>query len=260
MKIHNRHLSILILSGLFFFISCKKDKAVPKNNLAIPAPELPQEPGIYIPAKLVTGKSNMIFSYTATAALSKVNYENGDSTVLKFNADGKPVEFRRYEDGKLVADTYYSRNANGFVIKAQMYLVTGKDQVKSGSYSVAYDSGGQITGVSYYDKNNRLLEEQQYGYSLSGNLAAQKSIVLNANYSYDLKNGLFKHVGYAWLFALEKESCLFLSAINNIQECSYPQETASNQLLSYIYNTAGYPTTITITALGVTTATKVTYQ
>ena len=258
MKIQNIHLSILLLSVFFFFISCKKEKAAPTNNLAIPVPTVPQQPAVYIPAKLVTGKSNMIFSYSATGALTKVNYENGDSTVLKFNTDGKPVEFRRYEAGKLITDTYYSRNANGLVIKAQEYQVTGKDQVKSGSYTIVYGSSDQISVVSYFDKNNRLLEEQQYGYAISGNLIAQKSVLWNANYSYDVKNGLFKHVYYAWLFALENESCLFLSSVNNIKECSYPMETASNQLLSYAYNAAGYP--ITITGMGLTTAIKVIYQ
>jgi len=260
MKVQNQTLSILLLSGFCLFISCKKDKATTENSLAAPPTNTPVNPGIYIPAKLTSGKSNMIFSYTAAGALAKLNYENGDSTLMKFNSDGRPVEFRRYENGKMTTTTYYSRNANGLVIKAQTYQVTGKDQVKSGSYTITYGSGEQIMTVSYFDKDNRLLEEQQYGYTTTGNLAMQKSLLLTANYSYDLKNGLFKNVGYAWLFALEKESSLFLSAINNIQNCNYPLETGSNQLLGYEYNIAGYPTVITSKALGLTTIINVKYQ
>jgi len=258
MKIQKLSLSILILWGCCFAVCCKKDKAAPKNPVAVSPPEQEQLPGVYVPKKLSTGKANMLFGYTKSGALTKVDYENGDSTVLKYNAEGKPLEFSCYETGKLILTTYYSRNADGWIIKAQTYKVTGKDQVKTGSYTVTY-SGSQIAAILYYNKDNRLLEEQQYSYTAAGNLTAQKSPLLTANYSYDLKNGLFKNVGYAWLFALEKENSLFLSGVNNIQNCSYPAESVSNQQLSYTYNTDGYPTAITITALGLSATTKVSY-
>lgn len=260
MKVQNQLLMILILAGSCCFISCKKDKAGNKNNLVVSPPEQGPESGIYIPARLSSGKSNMIFSYTKTGALTKIDYEHGDSTILKFNTTSKPVEFRCYKSGILTSATVYSRNANGWIIKAQAYTVSGKDQTQAGFYTISYDSNGQITAVVYYDSNNRLVETQQYNYSPEGNLTGQKSAVLTANYSYDLNNGLFKQAGYAWVFALERENSLFLSVVNNIQQCNYTEKSQSNQQLNYVYNKAGYPTKITATALGLTATTNVIYQ
>jgi len=260
MKIQTNLLFVLILSGLCGVVSCKKDKATPENNLAGPGPSAQPEPGIYIPAKLTSGKSNIIFSYTKAAALTKIDYENGDSTILKFNTAGKPLEFRSYESSKIVSASYYSRDLNGLITKAQVYRFVGKDEFKTGSYTITYGSDGKITTVAYYDKENRLLEEQQYGYTAEGNLATQKSALSDAAYSYDLKNGLFKNAGYAWLFALEKENSLFLSIVNNVERCTFPLENSGNQLMSYTYNNAGYPATITSTVLGITATAKVTYQ
>jgi hypothetical protein len=260
MKSEIKYLFILIFAGWSSLNSCKKHEATPKNNLVDPKPEEPQNPSAYRPAKLTSGKSVILFSYTKAAALYKADYGDGDSTLLKFNTSGKPAELSRYANGKMVSTTYYSRDQNGNITKAQIYLVSGNDELKSGSYQIAYSSEGKIANVSYYDKDNRMVEEQVYGYTTAGNLSTQKSTLLTAQYGYDLKNGLFKNAGYAWLFALEKEGSLFLSVVNNIEQCSYPLVAGKNETFSYSYNTAGYPVAITTSVAGVTATAKVTYQ
>jgi YD repeat-containing protein len=260
MKAEIKYLFILILAGCSSLNSCKKHEVTSKNNLVDPNPEEAQNPSAYRPAKLTSGKSVILFNYNKAAALYKVDYGDGDSTLLKFNSSGKPVELSRYENGKMNSTTYYSRDQSGNITKAQIYLVSGNDELKSGSYQIAYSADGKISSVNYYDKDNRMVEEQLYTYTTAGNLSAQKSALLNAQYAYDEKNGLFKNAGYAWLFAVEDEGALFLSGVNNIAQCSFPLASGNNQTLNYTYNSAGYPVSITSTRSGLTTTTKITYQ
>lgn len=262
MKNYKNQLLIPFFLGCCFFISCKKGAAEDKIILANQPAAPDHETGIYIPAKLTTGKSETIFSYNAANVLAKIKYENGDSTVVKFNAAGKPTRLNRYKNGIYVHISYYTLTQDGMISEVEQYTVdsTGSRKVV-GYLKLNYNSDKKINIVSYYTAA-QLIYTQQYSYSPTGNLLAQTSTeaTLNATYAYDTKNALFKNVENAWLFALEKENNLFLSVLNNIQTCSYPSNTAANSTNLYVYNAANFPKIITSTIKGVNTTTSVTYK
>lgn len=262
MKNRKHFFLILFFLGSGLFISCKKDHGTAKDNPGISLPGTGNK--IYIPDRLVTGKSNMSFSYTGANALSRIDYGNGDSTVLKFNTAGKPTSFTRYKAHEVVSVSYYNLDKDGTITGADQFaaLSAGGDSLYTGAYSITYNTDGKITKVVYLNKMGKTVSEQQYSYGETGNLNGQKSTVpaLTVDYLYDTSNALFRNVNYVWLFALEKESPLFLSAINNIKDCTYPSKAESNQASSYAYNEDGFPKTITTTASGLTSTSKVTYK
>jgi hypothetical protein len=263
MKNQNLPLLGLVLCWTTLFISCKKHAAVPENILAVEVPETGGGSKTYIPAQLKTGQLSSTFYYTESNALGSIKYDNGDSTQLKFSTSGKPVSIKRYKNKILVFASLYDVDSKGFITGAEQYTVNkGSEYVKTGSFKLTYNSDGKVDKVSYFNKSDVFLYEQQYSYASSGNLSAQNSseASLKAEYNYDAKNALFKNVNYTWLYALEKENPLFLSVINNVQQCNYPGKTTSNQTSTYTYNDAGFPKSITNTVAGVKESITVVYK
>lgn len=254
----------LFLMASTLFVSCKKHPAGTENNLTVPSPESGTDTGskTYLPVKLSSGKSALTFSYNANHALYKIKYGNGDSTELKYSSSGKALWFRRYKNKVLVYTCTYNVDDRGVITGAEQFTVPkNNDYLKLGSYELHYNTEGKISVVSYYDVEGIFLYDQQYHYDSRSNLDAQNSSEpsLKAGYTYDTKNALFKNVSNAWLFALEKENPLFLSVVNNMTGSSYPAKTENNQISTYLYNTVGFPQTITSTVLGVKTVNTVTY-
>jgi len=255
MKNQKQALQFLLFLGWILLISCKKNQNKDSDNFVIETPG--KENGIYIPAKISTGKSNMIFSYTADLALSKINYENGDSTTLKYTASGHPYRLYRYNAGIIISKSFYTLDKNGLIISAELF----KGPTKIGWYRITYTPTDQIATVTYSDSSGNLSDEQKYTYNKTGDLSNIKSAGSSlSDYQYDTKNALFKQVKYSWLFAIEKEDHLFLSSISNIQNCNYPNTSKQNETFSYLYNEGGYPKKITTKFGGQTSVATVTYQ
>ncbi|WP_158795408.1 hypothetical protein [Pedobacter sp. L105] len=262
MKVHRKNLPLYLFIAISITTACKKDKTpVQKTSVAIP-PNIPVPEKAYIPTQLESGKSKMVFSYTSNLSLSKIDYTGGDSVVLNYTADGKPLNFLRYKNKKLIYSSEYSLDQTGIVISAAQFTLEDENSYAIGSYNLIYNTASQLTAISYYSTKDQLLNEQQKTYTTSGNLLSDDSTSpgLSLSYQYDDKNGLFKNVNYAWLFAVEKENRLLLSVINNIQQCNYTLMPDSNQTFSYAYNADKYPETIISTSNGISSTFKVTYK
>lgn len=262
MRFNRKKLTLIILFGICITQACKKEKPTVKEvSQAIPPPiEITEKADL--PIQLTSGKSKTVFSYTAALALSKIDYSHGDSVVLKYTSNGKPGDFFRYKSGKLIFNSQFSVDKNGLVVEADQYTILNGNYYFLGYYTLTYATNGQLTSISYYNPDNQLLNGQQKIYTVSGNLANDNSIVpdLMLSYQYDDKNGLFKNAAYTWLFVLEKENLLFLSVLNNIQQCNYPLMPDSNQNFSYVYNADKYPETINSTLKGISSSFTVTYK
>lgn len=260
------YLSVLLIC-LLLDTGCKKDKASPEiEKVIIPAEPPVVSPPIekmWIPIRLNTGKSSIVFSYSASQALTKIDYGNGDRTEMSYNKEGNPDELARYTNKQLVYLIGYSYDKEGNLSKASMATVTNKGvEQPKGYYSIKYNAGRQPLVITYYANDHKIIAENQQIFSGSGNLLSENNNLntILASYAYDTKNGLFKQVKYAWLFALEKEHPLFLSVANNISTLNLSSKTTDKQTFSYTYNSDQYPETIKTVANELNTSTQVLYQ
>lgn len=262
MKIHMKALIMILFAGLSLLAGCKKEKTGPEDKSAAIVPVVNDQEKKFIPVQIGTNDQKTLFSYTTAHSLSKIEYKDGKNTVLSYDPDGRPMAFMRYQGSKLISSTEYQLDQNGLVIKGDQFMLSGNKYKATGYYTLTYNTGGQLTGISYYDIHDNLTGIQQKEYDAAGNLVLEKSSSadLTLSYSYDDRKGMFKNVNYAWLFAAEKESDFFLSVNHNIRACNYPQKPADNRSFSYIYNADQYPETISSDLQGKTTNDKVIYK
>lgn len=97
--------------------------------------------------------------------------------------------------------------------------------------------------IRNYNTHDKLLNERRRIYDDYGKLVTEtgSSTAQTLSYVYDTKYGLFKHVGLSYLFSLETNDPLFLSAINNLQGVIGGILPADNATYEYTYNKQDYP-------------------
>jgi len=252
---------LLVLTLTNFTVACKKnaDEKTKTPEVEKPVPVI--EDKSLLPVQLGSGNSKIILSYLDNHSISKIEYADGKTTVIRYNTSGKPVALMKYKDDELYAETDYRYDQNGFLTKGTKTTVSGIDYHPSGYFTLTY-SNSQLSNISYFNVDDKLMDTQQKTYNSTGTLVTDKSNTasLMVNYDYDEKNGLFKKANYGWLLALEQENPLFLSSANNIKTVSYPMKAELNATYSYAYNASNYPETITISQNGKTTIYKVSYK
>ncbi|KIO78754.1 hypothetical protein TH53_01260 [Pedobacter lusitanus] len=252
----------LFLVTIVLFMGCKKNDSPAETTGEVIPPVIDVGTKILVPVQLGTGKSKMVISYTEGLAVSKIEYGDGKSIVLTYTKDGKPFDLQRYKNDVLVSYTSYSLDEKGRVKKGKTAVVKKDEYISTGYYELKYNSDNQITGIHNFDINNHQAGEQERWFNEAGNLSGEKAGIAGPalNYSYDLKNGLFKHVRYVWLLTIEKDNSLFLSGVNNIRFCNNPSAPEDEQNFSYEYNTDGYPDMITTTVREGKSSAKVIYR
>jgi len=253
---------LLVLTITNFTVACKKDADKKTTAPDVEKPGAVIEEKLLLPIQLGSGNSKITFSYLENHSISKIEYADGKTTVMRYNTLGRPVALMRYKNDELYAETDYRYDQNGLLIKGTKISVDGIDFHPSGYFTLVYNSDSQLATINYFNVDDKLTDTQQRSYNTAGILVTDKSNTasLMVNYVYDEKNGLFKNAKYGWLLALEQENLLFLSSANNIRTVSYPMKTEMNANYSYTYNASNYPETITITLNGKATAYKVSYK
>ncbi|MBB6498139.1 hypothetical protein [Pedobacter cryoconitis] len=259
-RVFTKHVPVICLLILSHFTSCKKGERAAEIDEKIIPPVVQPSAKILIPIQLGTGKSGMQISYTADLSIAKIEYGNGTSMLMTYNAAGQPLTLQRYKGAALISSTDYDFNEKGQVIQGSMAVVKGNNYTETGYYTLSYNSLNQPSEINYYDMNDRLTDKLKKSYNEAGNLIGEKGNTEEAKLDYDTKNGLFKHAGYLWLLTLEKEDNLFLSARNNLQQCNFPLKPEKNQTFSYSYNSDNYPETISSTVNGINNTLKVIYK
>ncbi|QNK63178.1 hypothetical protein H7F33_01245 [Pedobacter sp. PAMC26386] len=261
MEIYKKGLLVwlLLIAGL---TGCKKEEKKEGAPEKIIPPVVEAGNKKLIPVQLGTGKTKMVISYTEQMAFSKIEYGDGRKIEFTYDKQGKPFEVLRFRNDEAVSSTSYGLDENGQVIKAKMFTIKGDRFLFAGSYELRYNALNKPAGISYFNAEDNLLDKQERLYDEGGNLTSEKGGIKNSAsvYSYDLKNGLFKQVNYAWLLTLEKENSLFHSGINNLLSYSNPSVPAIEQSFSYEYNANNYPEVINAVVNGLKTSAKVVYK
>jgi hypothetical protein len=243
---------------LLYFTGCKKGDDEAPDKVIPPVVEAGTK--VMVPVQIGTGKSKMVISYTDGLAFSKIEFGDGRSIVMTYTKMGKPLGLEGFKDNKLVSATDYVLDEKGRVIKGKMAVIKADRYVLTGHYELKYNETGQVAEVDYVDLNDRQVDRQEKRYDAGGNLIGEKGMITDFVYSYDLKNGLFKYVNYAWLLAIEKEDILFLSGINNIKGFTNVLNPGDDQSFSYVYNGYGYPEVIHTLVNGSKNTAKVIYK
>ncbi|MBB5637394.1 hypothetical protein HDE68_003309 [Pedobacter cryoconitis] len=250
----------LFLMLVIVFAGCKKGGESTEDPGGIVPPVVETDKKILIPVQLGTGNSKTVMSYTEGAAFSKIEYGDGTSIGFTYNNTGKPLGLERFKNGELVSLTDYELDENGRVIIGRMAIRKGNNYVLNGHYELKYNELNQVATISFMDINEQLLGKVERRYDQTGNLIGERSTKVDLTYSYDLKNGLFKHVNYAWLLTIEENKNLFLSGINNVKEITDALNSGNTQSFSHVYNKDGYPETVNTVIGGTKTAVKVSYK
>jgi len=262
MKVHINIVAFCLLTGCSVIPSCKKGEPQTKTTPDVGSPGGAGQEKALIPLQMGTGKSKVTFSYTADNSLSKVEYGDGTSTVLEYNTSGKPSALMKYQGSELLSFTQYSLDKDGLVTNSMKYLVRDNFYEFDGHDVFNFDTALRLNKISHYNRLNVLTNTIQSFYSATGNMIMDQNSMdmLSTEYLYDDKNGLFKNVRYAWLFAAEDGNNFFLCGINNVRSCSYALKPVLNQSFSYTYNADNYPATVTAVSNGVTISSKITYR
>jgi hypothetical protein len=262
MKVHLKILTALLFIGCFMPMACKKDNTQTKKITEVNPPVPNQPANKLIPVQMGTGKSKMTFSYTADYSLSKVVYGDGTSAVMEFTTGGVPSYIAHYDGTEASSLTQYKLDNENRIISGKTFNIVDDQYTMTGMFRISYQSNSQISMISYYSSEEKLLVTENRVYAGNGNLIREQNNTgtVMANYAYDDKNGLFKNVQYGWLFAIEEQNKLFQSGPNNISSCSYPLAAANNLMISYTYNQDNYPETINTQVGGTKLNYKVTYK
>jgi len=262
MKVYLKILTAVLLMVCCMPMACKKDDPYAETIVVVAPPVTSQPENKLIPVQMGTGKSKMTFTYTEDHSLSKIAYGDGTSTVLEFNAFGKPSQLLHYDGEELMYYTQLRLDNAGRISSAKTYSVADDTYQLIAMFNLTYTSDSQISTISYHNEHAIPITIEKRIYAENGNLIREQNSTgtETANYTYDDKNGLFKNVNYVWLFAIEEQNKLFLSDLNNLSTCDYPLANAGNQHITYTYNQDSYPDVITSQISGIKQSYRVTYK
>lgn len=156
----------------------------------------------------------------------------------------------------------FLRDVKQRVHNVPKYTLNGKNDIPGGSYTITYNDLDQITTfVSHAINNEKIINTKTLGYDAAGN---RNSIATStpdekSTYTFDQKNGIFKHVSHITFISLEFEHKLFNSLVNNAMTMS-GSPAKNNYTCTYEYQTDDFPTKVTIMEGGVNTVYTITYK
>lgn len=255
----------IVAVSIISLAACKKD---PKAAAATPVLMQPDPTKVYMPHKIKGSNFTTTYTYSGENAdilywVTK-SYNFGDTVYSIFYDDlYQPQHFATSLNGVLISQTQYSLNANGEVIRGDVYNVKvdgyddwygdlyGLATLKS-YYTLTYNSSGQLSQVSYYHANGQKDYDEFFEYTPDGNIIGTHSAG-NSNLEYDNFNGIGKSVKNAHLFYIEGRDPLLFYTRNN--------PTKLNQTFrSYKYNVDKYPVEMSVMQPGGTRIFKIEYR
>jgi len=263
MKISIKILLFFLLAGISLNLACKKSNVANEQPVEVIAPETngPEKP--LLPTEMGTGKAKIIFSYDDNQLLTKIEYGDGTNKVIQYNKSFVPKRISTYQGTLLLKFTEFLISENGLLITTGYSTkIEGNKMISTGRYDLIYGETSYPSAISYYNSSEKLLLKQTLTFTPTGNLLNETSEDKNLNTTnqFDENPGIFKQVKFNWLFALEEENKVFLSASNNIKQYEFPVQPAKNQTFTYEYKDKQYPSTVNITVNSVKTTSKITYK
>lgn len=230
---------IAVIAAVFFgFTACKKDAPIsdPVSN----------PPKTYYPLQIKGVTSSTIFKYTSKPgnleSLTKINRDSTISYWIIYNSSYLPDHLIHLVNNTVISHTYYTLNAQGEVIKGEVYhldnpwdygIPSNLPSYLKFYYTLAYNSSGQLSQVSYYHANGQKNYDKLFYYYPDGNISQIHSSD-TIHLDYDSFNGLAKNVEYMHLLYLADSDNLLFYTRNNLSQF--------NELShSYKYNNDNFP-------------------
>ncbi len=131
-----------------------------------------------------------------------------------------------------------------------------------GNYTLEYAASKQISIIKTYSARHLLLGTKVLSYDAAGNmnnLVATSGTQEKSTFTFDEKNGIFKHVDNIQLISFEFQHTLLNSVINNVlTRTGIP--AINDYSCTYEYQTEDYPSKVTVTEAGVKTVFTITYK
>ncbi len=258
---------------LFFFtFGCSKTEPpvtpVVITPVVVPVKETPPLPPTsttrLVPIKIESPLETITIKYLANTGLV---------TYVDFGKTKKSIQFIYNKENELIAGLTadqlgqeyfidYFRDTKKNIYKVSYYVELSTHTTPTGYHLLTYNSLNQIAEAIQHSSKNILLNTYSYSYDLAKN---RNSTITNQDdtkktiFTFDQKNGLFKHVDHALLISLEFPHYLLNSNINNVVT---KKGSAANLDYSYTYeyNEADFPSQITLSEANVKTVYKVTYK
>lgn len=144
-----------------------------------------------------------IYSYDNSNRLIKINNEDGDSTIIEYDLEGKLAKVSVYEESQLWSYDLYEYNNLNQIIKIQTFDYEGETR---NWITYNYDSDGNIKEKTEYNSYDVIDSYYTYLYDSDGNIIEKKYYLANISgivystpyeewtYTYDKKNQIFKYV------------------------------------------------------------------
>lgn len=238
----NNHLWLIgiVAVALINMAACKKDARL---DTSIPGTIQPDSSKVYIPVSINGSDVTTIFTYEANNSdiLNSITRQYNDSdpsdtsyTIL-YNTLNQPLNISCFVNGVGITLTEYILDANGKVIRGNVYYVTTESHGVWGDmyvpttlksyYTLTYNNSNQLTQVSYFHADGQKNYDEFFEYTSEGNISGILSSG-KINLEYDNFNGIGKSVKNAHLFYVEgRNSLLFYNRNNPVKlneiSCTY---------------------------------------
>lgn len=228
--------------------------------------ELPEPPIVkknnLVPIKIETKTQLIELKYLEnTRLLSEIqNITTGKKEILQYSKDHVLSGLDTYENNRLVYTSDYFRDAERRIYMVTQFKVNEAVLTPLGYLTLKYNTQNQVVKITSYSTRDVMTGNQIMEYDENANLISiVKDFPLPAvksNFSYDLKNAMFKNVQDLQLLSVQSQYLFFKSVKNNLLVGSGEK----NYSFTYIYDTNNYPEQIILNEQNVKTTYKVTYQ
>jgi hypothetical protein len=264
--------NIFLLMALLIVFGCSKNEPpiTPEiiTPVVTPEKENPPPPPLstvrLVPIKIESPLETITIKYLGnTASITSIAFDKSLRKVYFSYKDGQvfsPAMANNSRGEEYYIDYFKDAKQNTFKVSTYLYL--GKLLTPIGRYLLVYNSLNQIEEVKYYAGAESLLSTHHFSYDLATN---RNSIIINNEeakkeiFTFDQKNGIFKHVENVMLLSLEVPHHLFNSIANNVNSRSGTPATQDYHY-TYEYNTDGYPSQVTLNEANVKTVFKIVYK
>jgi hypothetical protein len=253
--------TLRIAFAIYFlcFMACKKNSAERKEETKVPAEQPAKK---FVPVKFESDKLQISLKYQEnTANLIEIAGSDGYVTLITYK-NQQPYEIKKMKQNQPFQLVDYVKDKEGLP-KARCFDESGPVFTPTGFYILNYDLADQLTKIRYYKDNAELFRESVLSYSL-GNVTE----LVQSDYpggskklhcTYDLKNGIFKHVKYWDRLFLETRYPFFNPGQNNILSSADSKTPLENVTYSYEYNADDLPVKLSVTERNITQSFTITY-
>jgi len=250
MKIAKLTLGTLMLSLLLLSLSCKKQKPI-QEEFKDPEPEEPVA-HLFLPTKLESKDLQLVFNYREQDHfLSRIDLNDNSYIEISYR-ENLPLKASFYTQRKVTGFLDFMSN-NGKIVNVNSWREQGKVNTFTGNHTLSYDPNDRIAELHYYGVDRLLFKQSECVYTLDNNLQEFNTEELESNlsrkvqYTYDERNGIFKHVPFMEILFREFGIDFLYSGNNNVLQAKVDDGATGDLSFQYQYDAQGYPIEMTIT-------------